>query len=539
MRTRTLPFAFALAVALAPASAQVTGDVPIGRPDAVVDLSTLEGAALVSATWRYADAQVVAVDHRAPGPDLKASGDPVRTHDIEPHAGAADFSDAEWPKIDPKTLKARRGNGRTSFGWYRLTLTLPEKIGALPIAGAAVVFETVVDDYAEVWVDGRLPLVLGQSGGPLARGFNAPNRVVVARDAKPGQTIRIAVFAANGPLSSPPGNFIWMRSAVLDAYRPGRLGHGQEVATEIVRRDPALDAIVTPGTKIERLATGFSFTEGPVWVRGEKEGGYLLFSDPNENTIYRYSTDGQVSIYRTHSGYTGVDLGIYHQPGSNGLTLDREGRLTIDEHGNRRVTRLERNGTLTVLADRFEGKRLNSPNDLVYRSDGALYFTDPPFGLPKVYDDPGKELATSGVFLLRDGHLTRVADELKGPNGLAFSPDEKFLYVSNWDEKKKAVVRHPVAADGTLGAGNVFIDLTPEPGEEALDGLKVDTLGNVYLSGPGGLWIFSSEGKALGIIKGPELAANFAFGDEDGKSLYLAARTGLYRIRLNVEGIRP
>ena len=539
MRTRTLPFALALAVALAPASAQVTGDVPIGRPDAVVDLSTPEGAALVSATWRYADAQVVAVDHRAPGPDLKASGDPVRTHDIEPHAGAADFSDADWPKIDPTTLKARRGNGRTSFGWYRLTLTLPEKIGALPVAGAAVVFETVVDDYAEIWVDGQLPLVLGQSGGPLARGFNAPNRVVVARDAKPGQTIRIAVFAANGPLSAPPGNFIWMRSANLDVYRPGRLGHGQEVATEIVRRDAALDRIVTPGTKIERLATGFSFTEGPVWVRGEKEGGYLLFSDPNENTIYRYSTDGQVSIYRTHSGYTGVDLGIYHQPGSNGLTLDREGRLTIDEHGNRRVTRLEKNGTLTVLADRFEGKRLNSPNDLVYRSDGALYFTDPPFGLPKVYDDPGKELATSGVFLLRDGHLTRVADELKGPNGLAFSPDEKFLYVSNWDEKKKAVMRHPVAADGTLGAGTVFIDLTPEPGEEALDGLKVDTLGNVYLSGPGGLWIFSPEGKTLGILKGPELAANFAFGDEDGKSLYLTARTGLYRIRLNVEGIRP
>lgn len=523
-------------LAAGPVSAQVTGDVPIGRPDGVVDLSTPEGAALVQATWRYADARLVEVDSKAPGPDLKASGDPVRTHDVTPHAGAADFSDADWPKIDPSTLKARRGNGRTSFGWYRLTLTLPEKIGALPTSGAAVIFETVVDDYAEVWVDGQLPLVLGQSGGALVHGFNAPNRVVIARDAKPGQTIKIAVFAANGPLSSPPGNFIWMRSANLDVYRPGRLGHGREVATEIVRRDPALDAIVTPGTKIEQVASGFSFTEGPVWVR---DGGYLLFSDPNENTIYRYSGDGQVSIYRTHSGYTGVDLGIYHQPGSNGLTLDRDGRLTIDEHGNRRVTRLEKNGTLTVLADRFEGKRLNSPNDLVYSASGALYFTDPPFGLPKVYDDPGKELATSGVFLLRDGHLTRVADELKGPNGLAFSPDEKFLYVSNWDEKKKAVVRYPVAADGTLGAGAVFIDLTPEPGEEALDGLKVDTKGNVYLSGPGGLWIFSPEGKALGIIKGPELAANFAWGDEDGKPLYLTARTGLYRIRLNVEGIRP
>ncbi len=536
MNPRTSLLTLALFASLAPASAQVTGDVPIGRPDAVVDLATAEGAALVSATWRYADAQLVEVDHRAPGPDLKASGDPVRTHDVLPKAGAADFSDEAWGKIDPTALMSRRGNGRTSFGWYRLTLTLPEKIGALPTTGSAVIFETVVDDYAEIWVDGRLPLVLGQSGGALVRGWNAPNRVVIARDAKPGQTIRIAVFAANGPLSAPPGNFIWMRSATLDVYRPGRLGHGNPVATEIVRRDPALDGIVTPGTKIEQLASGFSFTEGPVWVR---DGGYLLFSDPNENTIYRYSPDGQVSIYRTHSGYTGVDLGLYHQPGSNGLTLDREGRLTIDEHGNRRVTRLEKNGTLTVLADRYLGKRLNSPNDLVYRSDGALYFTDPPFGLPKVYDDPGKELPTSGVFLFRDGRLSRLADELKGPNGLAFSPDEKFLYVSNWDEKKKAVLRYPVAADGALGVGTVFVDLTPEPGEEALDGLKVDTKGNVYLSGPGGLWIFSGEGKTLGIIKGPELAANFAFGDEDGKSLYLTARTGLYRIRLNVEGIRP
>ncbi len=518
------------------ASAQTTGDVPIGRPDAVIDLATKEGAAVVAATWRYADAQIVEVDHRAPGPDLKASGAPVKTHDLVPHAGDADFSDAAWPAIEPETLKARRGNGRTSFGWYRLTLTLPEAFGALPAAGTAVVFETVVDDYAEVWVDSRLPLVLGQQGGALIHGFNAPNRVVLTRDAKPGQTFHVAVFAANGPLSSAPGNFIWMRSATLDVYRPGRLGHGQEVATEIARRDPRLDAIVAPGTMIERLASGFSFTEGPVWV---KDGGYLLFSDPNENTIYRYSTDGQISIYRSHSGYTGLDVGIYHQPGSNGLTLDREGRLTIDEHGNRRVTRLEKNGTLTVLADRYEGKRLNSPNDLVYRSDGALYFTDPPFGLPKVYDDPGKELPTSGVFLLRDRKLARVADDLKGPNGLAFSPDEKFLYVSNWDEKKKIVQRYPVAADGTLGVGTTFADLTSVPGEEALDGLKVDRDGNVYVSGPGGLSIYAADGTALGTLKGPELPANFAWGDDDGKALYLTARTGLYRIRLKVEGIRP
>jgi gluconolactonase len=264
----------------------------------------------------------------------------------------------------------------------------------------------------------------------------------------------------------------------------------------------------------------------------------LLFSDPNANTIYRWSPDGQVSVFRTKSGYSGFDVGEYGQPGSNGLTLDKEGRLTINQHGNRRVVRLEKNGQLTVLADKFDGRRLNSPNDLVYRSDGALYFTDPPFGLPKFFDDPRKELPFSGVFLLKDGRLTLQSSELKGPNGLAFSPGEKYLYVDNWDEKRKVVMRYEVAADGTLANGSVFFDMTSARGEDALDGLKVDTKGNVYVSGPGGLWILSPEGKHLGTIIGPEHPHNFTFGDEDGKTLYMCARTGLYRIRLNVAGIR-
>ena len=170
-----------------------------------------------------------------------------------------------------------------------------------------------------------------------------------------------------------------------------------------------------------------------------------------------------------------MDIAEYGQPGSNGLTLDRDGRLTIDEHGNHRVTRLERNGQLTVLADRYEGKRLNSPNDLVYKSDGALYFTDPPFGLPKFFDDPRKELPFSGVFRVADGHVQLLTTDLTGPNGLAFSPDERFLYVDNWDVARKVIMRYPVQADGALGPGEVFFDLTvSEPGEEAFDGLKVD-----------------------------------------------------------------
>jgi gluconolactonase len=287
---------------------------------------------------------------------------------------------------------------------------------------------------------------------------------------------------------------------------------------------------------MERLAGGFQFTEGPVW---DREGGYLLFSDPNNNLIYRWSPDGQVSVYRSHSGYTGFNIGEYGQPGSNGLTLDREGRLTINEHGNRRVTRLEKNGVLTVLADRYQGKRLNSPNDLVYRSDGALYFTDPPFGLPKFFDDPRKELPYSGVFCLLNGQLKLVSTDLDGPNGLAFSPDEKFLYVDNWDLKQKIIMRYEVRPDGSLANGKVFFDATAEPGEDAWDGMKVDQEGNLYLSGPGGLWVISPEGKQLGTIIGPEHPHNLAWGDEDGKALYLCAKTGLYRIRFNISGIRP
>jgi gluconolactonase len=522
------------------ASAQITSDVPAGRPAAIVDLATEQGVRLIKGQWRYRDARIVEVEHRRPGPDLRPSGPPNRTHDITPHAGAADFDDSAWEVLPAAQLDARKGNGRLSFNWYRLKLTIPDRIGSFDPTGSTVVFEVVVDDYAEVWVDGALPTVLGQTGGPLVKGFNAPNRVVLGSDVRPGQQFQLAVFGMNGPVSSPPGNFIWVRSATLDFYPPHRTGRIREVRTEIVRRDPSLDTLVAPDARLEKLADGFLFTEGPVWVpRTSNAPGYLLFSDPNANTIYRWSPVSQVLEYRTKSGYTGIDVGEYGQPGSNGLALDREGRLTINEHGNRRVTRLEKTGALTVLADRYQGKRLNSPNDLVYRSDGALYFTDPPFGLPKFFDDERKELPFSGVFCLIGGELRLVATDLTGPNGLAFSPDERYLYVTNWDPKKKVVMRYEVGPDGTLANGRVFFDMTGAPGDDALDGVKVDQRGNLYVSGPGGLWIISAEGKHLGTLRGPEHPHNLAWGDDDGRTLYLTAQTGLYRIRLNVAGRRP
>jgi gluconolactonase len=537
MNIRTLVFIGAAAVQLSAGDgfAQVTGDAPAVRPDAIVNLATDEGTALVHGQWRYRDARVIEVAHRSPGPDLRPSGPPNRTYDITPHAGAADFDDAAWDAIAPRDLEERRSGGRLSFGWYRINVTIPEKVGGLATAGSTVVFEIVVDDYAEIWVDGSLPTALGQTGAQMIKGFNAPNRVIISHDARPGQRIQLAVFGANGPLSNPPANYVWVRSATLDFYKPGRLGRQTELKAEVRRVDPALDAIVPEGLSIEKLASGFIFTEGPVWM----PDGYLLFSDPNANTIYRWTPDGQVSVFRTKSGYAGVDVAEYGQPGSNGITIDSDGRVTINEHGNRRVVRIEKNGVVTVLADRYQGKRLNSPNDLVYRSDGTLFFTDPPFGLPKAFGDARKELPFSGVYSLKDGRLTLAASDLTGPNGLAFSPDERYLYVANWDEKKKVVMRYRAHADGTLANGEVFFDMTAAPGEDALDGIKADVRGNLYVSGPGGLWILSPEGKHLGTIVGPEHPHNLAWGDADGRTLYLTAQTGLYRIRLNIPGVRP
>ncbi len=545
----------ALVLAVAAGSALARPDQSPAVPDAVIDLRTAAGVAAVSGAWRYADAHIVEVDHRAPGPDHKPTGDAVKTHDIRPRMGTPDFDAAPWQALEPDTLEARRTNGRLAFGWYRFDLTIPEQVNGLATSGSTIVFEITVDDYAEVWVDGSLPQVLGQSSGQLVHGWNAPNRVTITSDAKPGRQLHIAIFAANGPLSDPPPNYVWIRSATLDVFKPGRawVNVPTPVSTEITRVDPALDAIIAPGTQAEKLAGGFSFTEGPVWLpplsAGKSYGGggagnYLLFSDPNKNVIHRWDpVTGEVSIFRTKSGYSGTDganIGEYHQPGSNGLTLSPDGRLTICEHGNRRVTRLEPDGSITILADRYQGKRLNSPNDLVYRSDGALFFTDPPYGLPKTYDDPRKELPFSGVYCLYNGVLKLVSADFKGPNGLAFSPDERRLYVDNWEEQNKVIVRYDVAPDGTLSNATTLVDLTAmAPGEICFDGLKVDARGNIYTSAPGGIRIFSAQGNHLGTITLPELPANFTFGDADRRTLYMTARTGLYRVRLGIAGAIP
>jgi gluconolactonase len=510
------------------------------QPAAVVDLGAQSGAELVQATWRYSDARIVDTSFRAPDAQGQPTGAPLATHDILPHAGAASFDDSSWPVIAPASLAERRGSGRVSFNWYRLTLTLPQRVGDFAAEGAEVWLVTRVDDYAEVWVDGELDRAYGQIGGSVVAGWNAPNRVLLARHARAGQQIRVAIFGMNAPISDAPTNYIFVHEARLEFFAGGVAPVAvvpHEVNVQVERDDPAIDGIVPANAKLYKVAEGFQFTEGPIWLR---ERDALLFSDPNHNTIYEYTQQGVLSVFREKSGYDGADIAEYGQPGSNGLTLDPQGRLTINEHGRHRVSRLERDGTLTVLADRYQGKRLNSPNDLVYRSDGTLYFTDPPFGLPKFFDDPRKELPFSGVFSWRDGRLRLLTRDLKGPNGIVFSPDEKYLYVSNWDPTAKTVTRYPVRRDGTLDKGVVLIDLTQQiPGEEALDGMKADIRGNLYLSAPGGVWIYDPQGRHLGTITAPRPVHNFAWGGNDGRTLYLCARSALYRIDLLQPGIRP
>jgi gluconolactonase len=511
-----------------------------GRPDAVIDLQTEAGARLAGAVWRYSDCQVREIDFVEVGdhddPDPLGPGTvPNRTYDIEPHAEGVDFDDSTWETLAPPETMRRLANGRVCFNWYRVAVTIPLRVGDLDPTGATVVFEVAIDDYAEVWVDGRLPLALGDTGGQVASGFNAPNRVVLTRDARPGQRFQIAVFGINGPLSVSPRNYIWMRTATLDVYSADRAAPAQEIDCELERVDERIAAIVPGDARVERVAGGFEFTEGPVWT----PDGALLFSSPNTNTIYRWVPEGRVTVFRSKSGYTDTDIGRYHQPGSNGLTFDPDGLLAICQHGNRRVVRVNPHGDVTVLADRYDGKRLNSPNDLVYRSDGTLYFTDPPFGLPETFDDSAKELPFSGVFRVRDGEVALVRMELAGPNGIAFSPDERHLYVGNWDLERKVVMRYDVDAAGDLSNGTVFHDMTGAPGEDAIDGIKVDQEGNVFVCGPGGIWILSPEGDQLGLLELPEDPHNMAWGDDDARALYVTALTSIYRIRLSIPGIRP
>jgi gluconolactonase len=304
----------------------------------------------------------------------------------------------------------------------------------------------------------------------------------------------------------------------------------------IVRIDPRFDALVPLDATIEKVADGFVFIEGPVWLRDENR---LLFSDVQGNTIYQWSEAQGASVF-LQPVYDGDTAGL-RGVGSNGLTLDSQGRLVMCEHGNRRVSRLEADGTRTILADNFRGRRLNSPNDAVYGSDGSLYFTDPPYGLEDFEESPLREVDVNGVYRLRpNGALELLTGEMSRPNGIALSPDESTLYVANSGETRQLWMAYDVGPGG-LSNARIFFDATAaqaEMGEGGADGLKVDSAGNIFATGPGGVWVFAPDGTNLGVIRPDEVPANVAWGD-DGHTLYMTARTGLYRIRLATSGPMP
>ncbi len=307
---------------------------------------------------------------------------------------------------------------------------------------------------------------------------------------------------------------------------------------KIVRLDPAFDKLVPKDAVVETIARGFIWTEGTAW---NKEGKFLVFSDIPHNVVHKWQ-DGKVSEFVKPSGYTGkTPRGGKpgDEPGSNGLRFDAEGRLCLCEHGDRRVSRIEKDGTKTVLADKYMGKKLNSPNDLVFNSNGDLYFTDPPYGLPKNYDDPTRELDFCGVYLRKkDGTLILLTKDMSRPNGIELSPDEKTLYVANSDFANPVWMSFPVKKDGTLGKGKVFVDgmtWVKEKRPGLPDGMKVDIHGNLWATGPGGVWVFDPTGKVLGNIDTGINTANCAFGD-DGATLYIAANHDICRVKTTTKG---
>ena len=338
--------------------------------------------------------------------------------------------------------------------------------------------------------------------------------------------------------------------AGLDPSQPAEAGSPGpaplQTALKVDRLDPSIRRIVPAGAQLERIATGFTWVEGPVWVHGS-----LFFADIPSNSIRRWTPGSGVSIFLQPSGYKGSAPYGGQSPGSNGMTLDALGRLTVAGNAQRDVFRFESlnpESRVTILADTYQGKRLNSPNDLVYRSDGSLYFTDPPYGLPKQSDsDPEKQLQINGVYRipralqhkpgappLREG-LQLLVSDLPRPNGIAFSPGEKYLYV-NSTAPRKIWMRYRVRPDGTLTDPRLLYDATADPRPGAPDGMKVDVEGNIYSAGPGGVWIFSPQGKPLGTIVMPERVANLAWGGPDRKTLYITASTSVYRVRLNIPG---
>jgi gluconolactonase len=302
----------------------------------------------------------------------------------------------------------------------------------------------------------------------------------------------------------------------------------------VERLDPAFDKLIAPGTKPEALAEGFRWAEGPVWY----DGG-IVFSDVLANTAYQWKAGmTKAAVYFRPSGLFTTNAGI-REPGSNGMTVDGKGNLLLAQHGERRVVRYEKGGTFTVVADRYEGKRFNSPNDLIVKKSGEVYFTDPPYGLTDIAKSKLREMNWAGIYRVgTDGKVTLLTKSLPYPNGLAFSPDEKILYVGSTEDNAGRIYAFDVKADGTLANERIFFNAQPMVNDQnkgAPDGLKVDKDGNIWSSGGGGVFVISPAGKLLGRIHTGEQSSNTAWGD-DGSTLYITSDYFLVRIKTLTKG---
>lgn len=332
--------------------------------------------------------------------------------------------------------------------------------------------------------------------------------------------------------------FLWIGALQFTAFEAAadqQLRTDAKPIPRIIRLKPSFDKLVPPHARLEEIAAGFQWLEGPVWNRSE---GYLLFSDIPANAVYKWQPGGGVSLFFSPSGYTGSLPFEGKEPGSNGLAYDRQGRLVLAQHGDRRIVRLEKDRRLTILTDRYQGKRLNSPNDLVFKSNGDLYFTDPPFGLAQGFDDHNKELRFQGVYRLsKDGRLALLTKNIKAPNGIAFSPDEKKLYISNANRMNAVWMVFDVKSDGLIQNGRVLFDATTfaKTRQGAPDGMKVDRHGNIFAAGPGGVYVLAPDGAHLGTIDLQAPTGNVAWG-QDGSALFIASNQSIYRIRLSTQG---
>lgn len=320
--------------------------------------------------------------------------------------------------------------------------------------------------------------------------------------------------------------------AACDTQDAAPSKNGNQFTSLITRMDPRLDALIAPNTNIEKLADGFVFLEGPVWSQATSQ---LFFSDVRDNASYIWSEETGLKDF-INPVFNGKANG--RSVGSNGLTIDKDGCIIMLEHGYRRISRACQTEPIQreILAYNYNGKRFNSPNDSTWHSDGSLYFTDPPYGLAGLEDDPERDLDFNGIYRMKtDGTVELLFAGQSRPNGIALSPDEKTLYVANSDSANKVWYAYDVLSGGSLINQRIFFDVNDQASPGAPDGMKTDLSGNIFATGPRGVWIFDPDGTPLGIISTGEITANVAWGD-DGSTLYLTSSTGLYRVKLNTKG---